>query len=579
MIFRRKMMMRKSALIIPALTMITALSAQEVLKSAEEEYYDYLSLTGVTERPALGYRTLSDSTWLFGDVTSFEENDDGTFTRTSVPGAESVRHIWSGNNLGSRYVLWESGSPSENWFVRGLNQNITLRIYGPDWFNSINTAAPYGQNDGALWQGKGYNTSLSAGARLEAYGFELTLRPQLSFSQNLAFEHLPGVYGNEYSYFTSSGGSIDLVQRYGDSAFWNFDWGDTEARWTWKNITVGFGTQNPWLGPAYLNPMLGSNNAPGYPKLDFGLRKTRIIIPGLGWNLGTIESRVWVGKLSQSDYFSSTYPYDTMINALSASYAPSFIPGLTIGLNRIFLNRWDIDNLLYFGRLFTFSRKNDTEGDGDDQKISIFADWMFPKIGFEFYFEYGFDDFSTNRWSNTFHTGIYTVGVKQDIPIKSDKLRSEFNFEVNFFEMSQDFQLEWCYGGFYTHGKVANGYTNKGQILGAGSGSFGNSQFIQYKLYYPKGSTSIFFHRYCPNINFIYNKAVYANASAGSAIWDEFYSIYETYFAVGLKSEYFVTDSLLLSGGGDLIVQIHKMYQRDNNNVMFSLNFGLKYNF
>ena len=579
MIFRRKMMMRKSALIIPALTMIAALSAQEVLKSAEEEYYDYLSLTGVTERPALGYRTLSDSTWRFGDVTSFEENDDGTFTRTSVPGAESARHIWSGNNLGSRYVLWESGSPSENWFVRGLNQNITLRIYGPDWFNSINTAAPYGQNDGALWQGKGYNTSLSAGARLEAYGFELTLRPQLSFSQNLAFEHLPGVYGNEYSYFTSSGGYIDLVQRYGDSAFWNFDWGDTEARWTWRNITVGFGTQNPWLGPAYLNPMLGSNNAPGYPKLDFGLRKTRIIIPGLGWNLGTIEGRVWVGKLSQSDYFSSTYPYDTMINALSASYAPSFIPGLTIGLNRIFLNRWDMKNLSYFWRLFTASNDNDTDGDGEDQKVSFFADWVFPKIGFKVYFEYGFDDFSSNMFSNPFHTGIYTAGAAQIIPLKSDKLGSELSFELNFFEMSQDFQLQWQYGGYYTHGKIRTGYTNRGQVVGAGSGEFGNSQFVQYRLYYPKGETSIFFHRYCPNINYVHNKAVNADASKPSEIWENYYASYETYITLGIKTEYFVTDSLLLSGGGDLIFQVNRMYQKKDNHVMFSFMFNVKYNF
>ncbi|MCH5293702.1 MAG: hypothetical protein J1E07_08230, partial [Treponema sp.] len=404
-------MMRKSALIIPALTMIAALSAQEVLKSAEEEYYDYLSLTGVTERPALGYRTLSDSTWLFGDVTSFEENDDGTFTRTSVPGAESVRHIWSGNNLGSRYVLWESGSPSEKWFVRGLNQNITLRIYGPDWFNSINTAAPYGQNDGALWQGKGYNTSLSAGARLEAYGFELTLRPQLSFSQNLAFEHLPGVYGNEYSYFTSSGGSIDLVQRYGDSAFWNFDWGDTEARWTWRNITVGFGTQNPWLGPAYLNPMLGSNNAPGYPKLDFGLRKTRIIIPGLGWNLGTIEGRVWVGRLTESEYFDNNVDNDhNIINGFYLAYSPPFLPELTVGATKVCTTKWGNNFWKYINPFYS---GNDIDGIGEDQRASVFADFLFPSVGFNLYLEYGFDDYSYDSISNPFHTGVFTFGLEK----------------------------------------------------------------------------------------------------------------------------------------------------------------------
>ena len=40
-----------------------ALFSQEALKSIEEEYYDFLSLQGITERPYLNYRTLSDSEW------------------------------------------------------------------------------------------------------------------------------------------------------------------------------------------------------------------------------------------------------------------------------------------------------------------------------------------------------------------------------------------------------------------------------------------------------------------------------------------------------------------------------------
>ncbi|MBR1722528.1 MAG: hypothetical protein IJ727_08645 [Treponema sp.] len=42
-----------------------SLFAQEALKSTEEEYYDFLSLQGIVERPTLGYRTLSDSEWNF----------------------------------------------------------------------------------------------------------------------------------------------------------------------------------------------------------------------------------------------------------------------------------------------------------------------------------------------------------------------------------------------------------------------------------------------------------------------------------------------------------------------------------
>ena len=416
-----------------------SLFSQEALKSTEEEYYDFLSLTGLVDRPTLGYRTLSDSVWIFNDIESFEENEDGTFTKVRIPGQESSGNIWKNNNLGSLKTLLQPEITSSNFFMRGLKQGLFLKVYGPEWFNSYNTGAPYGQNDGALWQGVGYNTSLTSGIRLESYGFELTLKPQISFSQNLDYDYLPGVYGNEYSYFTMTGGGIDLVQRYGDQSFWNLDWGDSEIRWSWYNFTMGFGTQNPWLGPAWLNPMLGSNNAAGYPKFDIGLRKTKLIIPGLDWDLGYIEGRLWVGKLSHSEYIDSVYPYDTMLNALSLSYAPSFIPSLTLGVNRIFLTRWKNENLKYLGRLFTLSTANDTDGDGEDQKVSFFADWIFQKVGFEVYTEFGIDDFMSNPLENPFHTAIYTFGLKQNITLKCLKTSSLNGVMVDIILMAKFF--------------------------------------------------------------------------------------------------------------------------------------------
>ncbi|MCI6982880.1 MAG: hypothetical protein MR917_01535, partial [Treponema porcinum] len=49
--------------------------SQEALKSTEEEYYDFLSIQGITIRPSLNYRTLSDSEWNF---TEKEETAGGT---------------------------------------------------------------------------------------------------------------------------------------------------------------------------------------------------------------------------------------------------------------------------------------------------------------------------------------------------------------------------------------------------------------------------------------------------------------------------------------------------------------------
>ena len=554
--------------------------AQEALKSTEEEYYDFLSLQGIVERPTLGYRTLSDSVWTFKEVESYEPNGDGTFSLLRQPGQQSDSNIWKNNNLGTTFTLWEAPTPASNWFVRGIKQGFSARIYGPEWFNSYNTAAPYGQNDGALWQGRGYNTALTGGLRLEGYGFEVTFKPQVSWSQNLGFEYIPGVYGDTHSYNWK--GNVDLVQRYGDTSFWNFDWGDSEIRWSWHSLTFGFGNQNPWLGPAQLNPMLGSNNAPSYTKFDAGLRKLNITLPYLNWDLGNIEGRIWVGKLLESNYFDKNENNnERMLVAMSASYEPTYIPGLSIGANRVFITYWRTENLKYILRLFTASRSNAlaSSGNDEDQKISLFAQWSFPQTGFRVYGEYGFDDFSSNERTNPFHTGIYTIGIQQNIPFFWN-LKSELSFEWNNFEMSQDFQFQWAYMGYYAHGFVLQGYTNKGQILGAGSGYFGNSQFLQYKVYYPKGYTAVKFHRYCPNNNSVYSKAVNASSNnSNSELSKNWYANFETYFCWGAESLYYIIPDFSIRLSYMYIKSFNQNYIKAkhiyNNSITIELKFTL----
>ena len=525
-----------------------ALSAfcQEALKSVEEEYYDFLALQGLTERPTLNYRTLSDSEWKIN---------------------EDADHPWKDNNLGTKKVLWqnENGAP-DNFFTRGIEQSIVLKIYGPEWYNSFNTSSPYGQNDGALWQGKGYNTSLTGGARLESYGFEVTFKPQISFSQNLEYDNMfPGVYGSEYSYFWGTG--IDLVQRYGDSAFWTYDWGDTEVRYTWHTLTIGFGFQSPWLGPAWLNPMLGSNNAGTYPKLDAGLRKTQVHLPWLHWYIGEIEVRVWIGRLTESDYFDNDSSNDhRMLNAISLAYSPSFFPGLTIGINRIFITNWETENIKYFGRLFTLSTNNKSD---EDQKLAFNASWIFPSVGFEVYGELGIDDYTSQPTAEPFHSAIYTVGAKKSFKlIPKKRISGEIIFEWSNFERSQDYQFNLTgYMGYYFHYSVTQGYTQNGQIIGAGTGYAGNSQFLGIRVYYPRGNILAYFHRSSPDNNY-----AYAVVKTGSKL--------KTYCTYGLESDFFVTKSFLVYGGIDFAWINYPTYTSaimDDYNLKFFL--GAKYNF
>jgi len=455
------------------------LPAQEALKSIEEEYYDFLALQGLTERPTLNYRTLSDSKW----------NID-----------EDAEHPWHGQNLGTFHPLFG---------------DFRLRVYGPELYMSANTAAPYGQNDGVLWQGRGFNSLFKGGVRFEGYGVELTLFPHFAFSQNAEFDYIqPNYHGENYTDKAEKYGyygvyGIDAPQRFGDKQFLDWDFGDSEIRYTWKTLTVGFGTQAIWLGPAQLNPIIHSNNAASYPKLDIGLRRQSITVPRLNWYIGDIEFRAWWGYLSESDYFDNNDSNNhNLITGVAIAYSfPSFLKGLTIGFNRIMLSKWDDMN---YGAVFTLlwpfmDYKQGFGEDENDQRASIIIDYLLPLAGINIYFEWGRNDFSpimdfVIRYP--FHTAVYTFGIKKTILI-NNILKGEILIEITDLECSQDYDrvIPW-YSTFYAHHIITQGHTNRGQWFGAGIGTGGNSQYLDFKLYFPKGYGNLFFQRRNPDLDY-----------------------------------------------------------------------------
>lgn len=536
--------MKKSLFFVVILFTTTFLFSQEILKSQEEEYLDFYSLQGLTERPYLTYRTLSDNDW---NTDKLEEEG----------------HIWAEKALGTKFILWESDFSNINqnkissFFINGIKPEIAVKTYGPEWFNSVNSSLPNGQNDGALWQGRGYNTSFSTGLRLEGYGLELTFKPQIAFSQNMAFDLLPAVYESPYSHYLR-GSSIDYPQRFGDKEFWTFDWGDSEIRYSWYSVTMGFGTESIWLGPAYMNPILHSNNAPTYPKFDIGLRKTKIAFPikktnsdndfnnSDYLNLGYIEGRIWVGKLSESDYF-DTNPANNnnLISGITASYAPSFMPGFTLGLTKVCLAKWTEKAWKYIN---PFYKENDVFGPGEDMKMSVSFDYVLPQSEAEVYAEFGIDDHLQGGWLGKYFkypwdTMCYLFGFKKNFSFKNENLKGQLIFETCSFEMPQNRTYDgWAYF-FYGHGQILQGYTNKGQVLGSPLGIGGNGQLLQYNLYYPKGVGSLLAYRCNPNDTYAYTSIKNDNL------------FYRGELLLKIKNTFFITDFISVSCGiGDNMI-------------------------
>jgi hypothetical protein len=506
--------MRKIILSIFLFAFTALLYSQEALKSVEEDYYDFLALQGLAERPTLNYRTLSDSVWSVSD---------------------DVAHPWQGLNLGTK---------------RQLFGDVYLRMYGPELFTSYNTAAPYGQNDGALWQGKGFNASFTGGVRLEGYGVEATFKPQVASSQNLAFDYIQPhqAYsgytdkGAIYGYYGISG--IDAPQRFGDKPLFTWDWGDSEIRYSWKTLTLGFGTQPIWLGPAQINPIIHSNNAASYPKLDIGLRQQSITLPWLNWYIGDIETRAWWGFLSESDYFDNdSFNDHNLITGFSIAYQFPFLKNLSIGLNRIMLSKWnDLDYQSIFTLLWPFMETS-AGSDRRDQRASVIIDYLLPIAGLNIYLEWGRNDFDW-YWDVTarypFHTNGYTFGIKKSLPI-TGLLSGEILLEITSLEASNDYIIRNLGTTFYAHHIIKQGHTNQGQWLGAGIGTGGNSQYLGIKLYFPRGYGQFFLQRRNPDLD--YTWFIDSNNNAEIANWN-----IRAFLDIGLSGLFSINRNLAVAG-------------------------------
>ncbi|MCR4676278.1 MAG: capsule assembly Wzi family protein, partial [Sphaerochaetaceae bacterium] len=507
-------------LVLLTIFMAFSLWALTPVKSLEEDYYEFLVLTGKAERSYLTYRTI--------------------YT----------------NNYDADPALWKDS------FLYKTNNNLT--IYGPDLFSSYNTDCPYGQNDGSLWQGKGFNAQLRLGASYRTGNFVFTLRPELDWSQNLEYE----TKGDTYEYFW---GGLDLPQRFGDSSFFTFNPGDSEVRFATEHFTVGAGFSALWTGPMYLNPVLHSNNAGSYPRADLGIMNVVVPIPFTDSKLGTIEAFYSLGILQNSDYARVEKGEKSLLHVATFAFKPDFFKNLTLGVHIVDHDEFSTSSLLgFFKTLFSF--KNGKE----DFKWSFSFDLLFDEVGFEAYGEIGQDDYGL-RINNSYHTMVFQLGMRKSFELVKNKLAGQVIFEYGNMEMSRDAFTQWSYN-FYTHGSSGTNasYTYLGQLLGAGTGYAGNSQYLAVQLYYPAGMTTVFAQRYNPDNNYTYN--IVNHKDTGTTYFRAVKGVLD----LGVKTTVFVFDGMSLSAGAVYEKMENAMYETGgvlNATDNFHFELGLSYRF
>jgi len=360
---------------------------------------------------------------------------------------------------------------------------------------------------------KGFQTLISAGFFAKLGPLSIQLQPELVWAENRPFETFVSGQktAGQLAAFNNFNSVIDLPESFPGQPYKKAFWGQSSVRLTFGPISAGISTENLWWGPGIRNAMLMTNSAAGFNHLTLNtIRPIRSYI-------GSFEGQIVSGKLESSGTASSAGKRDDWryFNGIVFSYQPRWVPGLFLGATRSFLKYHEDlgSGIIDYLPIFEGVLKKNLYGEGespkpDDQRISAFIRWLLPKDHFEMYLEYGREDHNYNMRDFLLepdHTRAYILGVRKLFELdRTDKSYMSFNFEMTQMEQNKT-NTNRAMNYFYSHGEILQGYTNQGQMLGAGIGPGSNMQTATVS--WGKGFKSLGFQveRYVHNNNLFYN--------------------------------------------------------------------------
>ena len=381
----------------------------------------------------------------------------------------------------------------------------------------VNSGYPDDRNNGPVWEGRGLSVAVSGGARLRWRAVSAALAPTIAFQQNGDhdfFEEPRRAFSPErnrwinYSRFVYARpghlpGWIDLPQRFGESAFWSAHPGESYLRVDPGFLSAGVSTENLWWGPGLRNSILLSNTGAGFPHLF-------LATPGpVDVGIGEVAAEAVWGRLTESDHFDDDSENDRrLFQALVVTFSPAGAEGLHLGAARVYYEvvpPGGLDVRDYF-RIFEVLWKEDmvtpddpVGDDHTDQLFGMFGRWVLPRARLEVYGEWARTDHSwdfEDFMSEPDHSQAYTLGLQKLFGDDGRWLRVQA--ELTHLAPSAT-RLHRGSGNFYNHHLVTQGYTHRGQMLGAGLGPGGASPYLGVDAYRPWGRLGGFVERYARN--------------------------------------------------------------------------------
>lgn len=391
--------------------------------------------------------------------------------------------------------------------IKNKKNSALLSIYPINYSVEYNSTTPYNRNNGSMIPNRGYQHLLSFGIFAKLGPLEISLKPEHHYSQNLKFNgfwegHYPEIWEKRYALWNV----IDMPERFGNKRHNNILLGQSSINFKYKNFSLGFSNENIWWGPGIRNSIMMSNHARGFNHISFKTNKP------IKSNIGHFEFQFITGRLESSGFNPPRTDYEyagrilwiPKINQLAErddwrflqgyilTYSPKYIKGLTLGFVRWTMMYsaliegkyyWMKGNPNYFPIFSNLFRNKDKYVDFENetnQAAGIFFRWIWEDSNAEVYTEYNYNDAKTNIRDlilDSEHSRALTMGIR-----KKFNKNLVLSWEWTQLEQSASRILRDA-GSWYVHYRVYDGFTNKGEVLGAGIGPGSNSQYFSLLKY------------------------------------------------------------------------------------------------
>jgi hypothetical protein len=363
-----------------------------------------------------------------------------------------------------------------------------------------NTDHPYSLNDGPMIPARGYQTLISGGFYAKFGPLSIQLRPEYVYAQNRNYQ---GFYKqmDDYKWFGYYEVQLfsDLPERFGTKPYKKLLWGQSSIRLTFGSVSFGLSNENLWWGPGMRNSLVMSNTADGFSHYTLNTVKP-IRTP-----IGSFEGQIIAGRLGNSgfdvpDTMRTFAAWDNYrfyqrkrnewryINAMVLTYQPKWVPGIFLGITRSFTkygSQKDSSFRAMFPVFFPLQRKTQSDlpnrPKGPDQRVSLFIRWLCVPEHAEVYYEFMREN-QPDSWRDFMlmprYSSAYIFGLRKMIPLNRHKGQYiQVNLELTELEQTNA-NPDWLYRYLYTNKTVTQGYTNNGQLLGAGIGPGSNMQSL-----------------------------------------------------------------------------------------------------